>query len=132
MLWSTTRTLAGNGHSLNENAPEEFREIKKKWLEEQDRLGAFIRDLCIVGPQLAVRTTRFNRIFNQHQPSAASEHGGSLGREMHERGFETVSTRPTADKSRTRSCYKGLAMKEDVADEHGELPHSINRLFLDD
>lgn len=79
-----------------------------------------------------LRTTRFNRIFNQHQPSAALEHGGSLGREMHERGFQTVSTRSTADESRTQSCYKGLAMKEDVADEHGELLHSINRLLLDD
>ena len=51
---------------------------------------------------------------------------------MHERGFQTVSTRSTADESRTQSCYKGLAMKEDVADEHGELLHSINRLLLDD
>lgn len=117
---------------LHENVPEQFREIKRKWLEKQDRLGTFIRDLCIVGRGLAVRTTRFNRIFNGHQPSAASEHGGSLGREMHERGFETVSTRPTADKSRTQSCYKGLAMKEDVPDEHGEMPRSISSLFLDD
>ena len=35
MLWSTTRTLA----FLKKNAPNEFREIKKKWLEKQDRLG---------------------------------------------------------------------------------------------
>ena len=116
---------------LHECVPEEFRQIKKTWLDEQDLLGAFIRDFCVVGPDLSVRTTRFNRIFNSQQSSAASENGGSLGIEMRERGFDTKPTRPTADKSRTQSCYKGLAMKEDVADDHVELSRSINRLFIE-
>ena len=116
---------------IHENVPKEFRQIKKTWLDEQDLLGAFIRDFCVIGPDLSVRTTRFNRIFNSQQSSAASENGGSLGIEMRERGFDTKPARPTADKSRTQSCYKGLAMKEDVADDHVELSRSINRLFTE-
>ena len=101
---------------LHEKVPQSFKELKTKWLEEQDHLESFIRTRCMTDPAYFVEVTRFRALYIQHFTERVS--GADLKKSMGEKGFDYRTARPTRDKYTVAACYVGLCFREDV--EPGE------------
>ena len=79
---------------LKKNAPAEVKEFSRKYFEEQDRLACFLRECCVIGPDLVISTSAFLETYNRHTALSSSEKWMSSA--MRVKGF---------DKKRVRSAY---------------------------
>ena len=98
--------------------PQAFKDLKNKWLEEQDHLESFIRARCLTDPLYSVEVTRFRSLYMQHFTERIS--GADLKKSMAEKSFDSRSARPTRDKYFVAACYIDLCFREDV--EPGDEP----------
>ena len=79
---------------LKKNAPAKVKEFSRKYFEEQDRLACFLREWCVIGPDLVISTSAFLETYNRHTALSSSEKWMSSA--MRVKGF---------DKKRVRSAY---------------------------
>lgn len=112
--------------NLHEKVPQSFKELKTKWLEEQDHLESFIRTRCLTDPLYSVEVTRFRSLYIQHFTERVS--GADLTQSMAEKGFDSRTGRPTRDKHTVAACYIGLCFCDDV--EPGDEPEDTEDVRL--
>jgi putative DNA primase/helicase len=89
LLWLVRGCQAWLAAEKKLKNPKAVTEATQGYREEQDKLGAFLADCCIVGPDIRVRVEKLMEkylawcIRNKHHPM----NGSAFGRTLSERGF---------------------------------------------
>ncbi len=104
--WAVAGCLAWQRQGLG--TPRAVRAATNAYREEEDQLGAFLRDRCVVDP---LRQVASADLYDAYQAWCAGTgeallSKADIGRKLTERGF-------TATRTRTSRGWRGLALRHD-------------------
>lgn len=89
LLWMLEGCQEWLGNSRKLERPTAVKDATQSYRSEQDRIGAFIEDKCVVGPERKVRVEKLMEaymawcVINKHQQM----NGNAFGRALTEKGF---------------------------------------------
>jgi P4 family phage/plasmid primase-like protien len=104
---------------LKRNAPDKVKEFSKKYFEEQDRLGKFIKESFKVGEGELVSAEKFFELWKSYGAGTLSK-PSDIVKAMEAKGFTKSRTRLGPLCRNPISCYHGLSIIE-AGDEYDEL-----------
>ena len=95
---------------LKRNAPAKVKEFSRQYFDEQDRLSSFIRERCVVGPELFVPTADFAAELSRWCDGAPQD-PKKLTPAMKNKGFLVKPKRVAA--SGLMRCYFGVGLSDE-------------------
>jgi len=103
LAWAVVGCLAWQKDGLD--SPPAVQEATEAYRLEQDRLGQFLADCTVTGPQGSVRAADLYRAYEHWCRDSGDQpmSGTAFGRQMAERGVAKL-------RDRTGLCYQGLAL----------------------
>ena len=117
MAWYATQ-------NLKRTAPPEVTDFSRKYFEEQDKLGVFLSDECLVGDGYKVPSMRLLEEYNKAVGRAGPQLNEKLlAKAMAAQGFQKANTK--AQGYPRGMCYLGVALKNDTSDTSSPLERAF-------